>query len=42
MTFNEKCMWEQKIGGVKKWVRGCESGCGGNCNEPTCCVKAKE
>jgi hypothetical protein len=41
ILFSEECMWEQKVGGLKKLGR-CESGCGENSNEPTCCVKDRE
>jgi hypothetical protein len=37
-----KYVLEQKIGELKKFGEGCESGCDENCNEPTCSVKGRE
>jgi hypothetical protein len=35
-------MGEQKISGLKNWVRGCESDCGENSNEPMYSLKEDE
>jgi len=42
MLFSEEYVWEQKIVGLKYYVRGCKSGYGENSNEPTCSVKDRE
>ena len=42
MLYSEEYVWEQKVDGLQKLGRGCESGCGENSNELKCSVKEIE